>query len=194
VMYVHPEPQGEAGSICWSDSDGAYQAVRHLLDLGHTRIAGLFAEYPDTDPPLAKVAGFRKAIREAGAVGLEWRGVLSADAFENACLLTARYLREHPEVTAVFARNDTLALGVMRAAREAGRSIPCDLSVIGYNDTLLAHCADPGLTSVRTPIARAGEIAVEQVVRALAERDADFPEVVLPTTLTVRESCAPPEA
>jgi DNA-binding LacI/PurR family transcriptional regulator len=100
-------------------------------------------------------------------------------------------LRSGQPFTALVARNDFLALGALRALREAGRRVPEDVSVIGYTDSIHALCSDPALTSVRTPIAEAGEIAVERLLRAIEEGESSFEGTILPTSLTVRESCAP---
>jgi LacI family transcriptional regulator len=131
-------------------------------------------------------------MQEGGAQWLECMGQRSPDQFDNGYLLTQEFLREGGEATAIFARNDFLALGAMRALREAGLRVPQDISVIGYNDTILARCADPPLTSVRTPIAQAGSLAVERLIQAIEEKETRFPGVMLPTSITERASCAPP--
>jgi LacI family transcriptional regulator len=188
VRHVTPQ------CVAWSDFEGAGQAGRYLLELGHRRIAALFGSYPQEDAGLDKVQGFRQAMESHGVAWKDLRGERTPDQMENGYLLTRDLLRGPERITALFARNDLLAIGAMRALREARLIVPEDVSVIGYNDTLLANCADPPLTSVRTPIAQAGQIAVEQLVRNIAEEMEPFPGTVLATSLTVRASVAPARA
>jgi LacI family repressor for deo operon, udp, cdd, tsx, nupC, and nupG len=177
--------------VSWSDSGGAYKGAKYLTDLGHRKIVGLFGDIDESDPPIPKVEGFRRAVREAGVEPIECFGSLSTDQFENGCLLTEQLLEKRDDFTALLARNDYLALGAMKALKKAGKAIPGDVSVVGYNDTILAHCADPALTSVRTPIAEAGELAVEQLVKAIEGEASQFPGMTLAVSVTVRSSCAP---
>jgi DNA-binding LacI/PurR family transcriptional regulator len=110
---------------------------------------------------------------------------------ENGYLATQTLIQEGVPFTAIVARNDFLALGALRALKEAGLSVPQNVSVVGYTDSIHAVCADPPLTSVRTPIAEAGEIAVERLIRSIEDRESTFEGTMLPTTLEVRQSSAP---
>ena len=119
---------------------------------------------------------------------MEWLGRLSPDQFENGYLLTKRAVQSGVRFTAIFARNDFLAVGAITALREAGIFIPNGVSIVGYNDTILAHCSE--LTSVRTPIAEAGTRAVERLIR-LIEGEVEEPcGMLLEASLTCRGSCA----
>ncbi len=177
--------------VTWDDVAGAALAVGHLASHGHRAIVGLFGDYPETDKVADKVAGYRAAMATvAGSTSLEWRGSLSSDQFENGYLLTRRALQAGRSWTAIFARNDYLALGAARALREAGIAIPGDVSVVGYNDTVLARVADPPLSSILTPIAEAGALAAARLVEAIEQRRRAVPGVTLPVSLTERDSCA----
>lgn len=191
-VFVWSESQPTPNCVSWNDIEGAYQAGQYLLRLGHRRVAGLFGDYPPEEPPYPKVLGFRKAMQEGGAQWQEYQKKLSPDQFDNGYLLTQELLRASERATAIFARNDFLAIGALKALREAGIAVPQEMSVVGYNDTVLARYTDPALTSVRTPIAQAGEIAVERLVKAIETKESEFPGTVLPTSLTLRDSCAPP--
>lgn len=136
-------------SVC-DDELGGYLATRHLLDLGHRCVAAMPG--PDyTSTANGRLAGYRRAMAEAGIdVPDSWvrRSGFNADEGERVGL---DLLTSLPEATAVFAANDDLALGLLDAAAKLGRSVPRDLSVVGYNDTPLAARLPVPLTSVRVP-------------------------------------------
>ena len=93
--------------------------------------------------------------------------------------------------TAIFAFNDNIAVGVMRAARARGLSIPDDLSVVGFDDSELAEIVAPRLTTVRQPLAEMGRMAVSLLMRLLENQRVDALRIELATKLIVRESTAP---
>jgi LacI family transcriptional regulator len=93
------------------------------------------------------------------------------------------------EPDAVFAASDTMALGAMRALREAGKRVPDEIAVVGFDDMPLALTTAPPLTTVRQPIRRAGVLAVEMLIDIL-ENGAEPPQrIILPTELVIRDSC-----
>ncbi len=196
TVFVFHASQPKPNLVAWSDEEGMYLATRHLLELGHRKIAALFCYGEERSQP--KVAGFRRAIAEEGAESIEcWQAyktdqTIHGNQFENGYRSVQQLCQERRDFTGLVARNDFLALGALRALRAAGAVVPEDVSVIGYTDSIHAVCADPPLTSVRTPIAEAGEMAIERLVRSIEGKEADFEGVLLPTTLTVRHSCAPP--
>jgi LacI family transcriptional regulator len=189
VAYVWSACSSCPGCISWNDADGAELAMRHLVSLGHSRIAGLFGDYPPDGAPPDKVAGFRAAASRSSADTREWLGGLASDQFENGYRLVRKALGRDRDWHAIFARNDYLALGAMRALREAGVVVPGQVAVVGYNDTELARFADPPLTSVRTPIADAGALAAVRLVEAVEGGSSQIAGEELPMRLTVRGSC-----
>jgi len=192
-IFVYSTLSAAPDSVCWNDIEGTCEALKYLLSLGHRSIAGILGDItPEMEKNSPKVVGFRKAMMESGLDWREYIGTRSRDQFENGYLLTKELLAERGDITAVFARNDFIAIGAMKAIEEAGLSIPDDISVIGYNDTILARCSYPGLTSIRTPIAEAGVIAAEQLIKTIEGENEKFAGIMLPTSLTVRNSCAPP--
>jgi DNA-binding LacI/PurR family transcriptional regulator len=165
----------------------------YLLGQGHRSIAGILGDIkPEMEQHSPKVVGFRESMAESNLHWREYIGTRSTDQFENGYLLTKELLADPGDITALFARNDFIALGAVKAIMEAGLSIPDDISVIGYNDTILARCAYPGLTSVHTPIAEAGVIAVEHLIKSIEGNREEFVGAMLPISLTIRDSCAPP--
>ncbi len=97
---------------------------------------------------------------------------------------------EAPELTALVTADDMMALGVVTAAQEQGRSVPEDLSVVGFNDITLARYVRPALTTVRQDAYRKGQIAAQLLLAQIANADAPAEHVILPTELVVRASTA----
>lgn len=198
AIYVYHAEVSEKGMVAWSDAEGMFLATAHLLGLEHRHLVALFCygeEMKATPPP--KVHGFRRAVENSGAVVYElWESETpnpysQSLQYENGYRSIQRLLADKVLFTGIVARNDFLALGALRALREAGVGVPRDVSIVGYTDSIQAACADPPLTSVRTPIAAAGEMAVEELVRRVEEPEYDFAGVLLPTSLCIRHSTAP---
>ena len=171
---------------------GGQAATRHLIGLGHRRIAMISG--PDHPFCLARMAGYTSALT---AAGLPVDPALLRKTFltrEDGCTAARDLLSRPDRPTAVFTANDMQALGVYQAARELGLKIPEDLSVVGFDDVPAVAWADPPLTTVHQPLA---EMAVAATELALAlGRGEDVPQVGLEiaTTLTVRESTALPKS
>ena len=178
--------------IAWNDTLGTYKAVKYLLDLGHKKITAVWGDVKEENSAEhPKVKGYRKAMSDAGLEISEVFGTFDKEQYENGYILMNEFLSNGNRTDAVIARNDFLAIGCMRALKQHGFSIPGDVSVIGYNDTVVARCADPALTSVRTPMDLAGTIAVNQLLKMVNGEIESFTPIVLETSLTLRESCAP---
>ncbi|MGA5064056.1 LacI family DNA-binding transcriptional regulator [Streptomyces exfoliatus] len=170
---------------------GGQAATRHLLDLGHRRIAMISG--PDHSFCLARFSGYVSALAEAG-LPMEPELVIKTQLTREHGYAAARELLSRPDrATAVFTANDMQALGVYRAARELGLRIPDDLSVVGFDDVPTVAWVDPPLTTVHQPLAEMATAATE-IALALG-RGEEVPQLGLEiaTTLTVRESTAPPK-
>lgn len=183
---LHPTPT--VGSSNWS---GALTVTRHLLDLGHRRIAVITGPVKDLSCR-ARLDGFRAALDHCG-VALDERLVRhGVFTFEQGRDLGAELLALPDPPTAVACGDDLQAFGVYEAARRRGLRIPDDLSVVGFDDVDQAAWVAPGLTTVRQPFAEMGATAARLV---LALADGETPTQTrheLGTTLVVRESTAPP--
>jgi LacI family transcriptional regulator len=170
----------------------AASVVDHLVGIGHRRIAHIAGPL-STTTGAERAAGFRDALR-AHRVVPSSELIAEADAYAEAAGYVAakRVLGARP--TAIFAANDLLLLGALRAAREAGLHVPRDLSLVGVNDIPLAALIDPPLTTVRVPQREMGELAVGMLIARLEGRDLPTTRVRLDTTLIVRGSTAAPVA
>ena len=173
-----------------SDNEGGGRAVaRHLLELGHRRVAILTGTTP-WPAGERRFDGFLAVTRAAGLEVPIWR---SPAWNVDAARATMRAVLEGDRPTAVFAANDVLAAGVLRAAQDMNLEVPRDLSLAGFDDFDFATMLHPSLTTVRVDFAEMGEWAAETLI-SLAEGGEPAPIVTLPTTLLVRDSTGAPPA
>ena len=188
VVLLGAAAPGHA-SVVIDNEAGAAAMVGHLADLGHRRIALISGGADNTDAQ-ARLAGYRRAVADGG-LDADDALVVSGNFTEaagHAAALSILRLGERP--TAVFAANDSMAIGALRAFREAGLDVPTDLALAGFDDIPVARYVTPALTSVHVPIHEMGARAVEAVLAAVADPEAGAPTpVTLPTRLVVRESC-----
>ena len=167
---------------------GARAAVEHLLSLGHRRIACL-AGPMSFAASRARVAGWRKALARAGIVPRnDW--ILEGDFRVASGHQLARGAMGRGEFTALFASNDLLAIGALRAAAEEGVAVPKSLSVIGFDGIEMGAFTYPALTTVGYPIRVLGETAASVLIERIAGRVAKLRDVVVTPRLIVRESTA----
>jgi LacI family transcriptional regulator len=178
-------------AISAANASGGRAATEHLLSLGHVRI-GLITGIPDWQSSVDRLNGFESASAAAGVrpdpalvVESDWT-VGGGEAAAGALLD-----RQAPP-TAIFAFNDNMAVGVLRAARSRRLRVPDDLSVVGFDDSFQSADVTPALTTVRQPVAEMGRMAVSLLVRLLDNRQVEGMQIELQTRLVVRESTAPP--
>jgi LacI family transcriptional regulator len=191
VVLIDPlnEPLPGVPTVGVTDWRGAYDAIGHLLELGHRRI-GMIAGRPHSPAGGARLHGYRAALHNAG-LDYDNNLVRSTDFdFAESVAATRDLLTLAEPPTAVFATSDAQALGVLEAARSLKISVPEELSVVSFDDTSAAAMASPPLTAVRQPFEELGQVATRLLV-GMAE---GTPPVVdrfeLSTVLTVRSSTA----
>ena len=184
-----PDDVPFVGATNWR---GGRSAAQHLLGLGHRRIA-MISGPEDVLCCRARQAGYESAMKSAGLpVGPEQ--VVIAQLTREDGRAAARTLLTRPDrPTAIFAANDLQALGVYLAAREAGLRIPQDLSVVGFDDLPVVAWADPPLTTIHQPLTEMAAAATELALALGHGEDPPQIGVEIATTLTVRESTAPPK-
>ncbi|WP_326573177.1 LacI family DNA-binding transcriptional regulator [Streptomyces sp. NBC_00481] len=172
---------------------GAYELARaataHLLDLGHTTVhhlAGPQRWYASTD----RVEGWRAALAERGAPEPP---LIEGDWSPESGYAAGRELAADGSVTAVFAAGDEMAIGLIHALREAGRRVPEDISVVGFDGNPVFAYVTPPLTTVRQPFDEAAREGIRLLVHAIETPDTDLPPASeLPVELVLRGSTAPP--
>ncbi len=184
-------PDTRLTSVGSTNFAGGVAATRHLLDLGHRRIAYLGGP-ASAACNLARLHGYRAAMEAAGVPVpdgfIRYGHFRYADGTADGAAVLG--LPEPP--TAVFAGCDETAAGVIEAARALGLKVPRDLSVVGFDDTQLASLSSPRLTTIRQPLRGMGRVAVGNALRLAAGETLDANHVELATTLIVRESTAAP--
>ena len=169
---------------------GGYLATRHLLELGHTRIACIAGPSSIT-PSAERITGYRDALEQAN-IPFDEKLVLRGDYHAQSGLeITNAFLKMAPRPTAIFALNDLMALGALRAATEAGCLVPQDLAVVGYDDLEISQYTNPPLTTIAQPKTEIGRQAVNLLVDRIIQKDRTTSRVVLPPELIVRQSTQP---
>ena len=176
-------------AVLYGHAAGAEQGMRHLLALGHRRIAAI------TGPPgwMAEVDRLRGYIAALADAGLEHDPalLLSADfEVEPGQEAAGRLLDGPRRPTAIFCFNDWMAVGAMRAAQERGLRVPDDVSVMGYGDVVWASYLTPTLTTIRQPLTDMGRAAVSLLARVRAGERGTM-RIELPTRVVMRDSTGP---
>jgi LacI family transcriptional regulator len=170
---------------------GARAATEHLLELGHRRIA-IIEGRKGWVATQERANGYQAALAGAGVLPspeLVDRGNFEiADGYEAARRLLA--LADPP--TAIFASNDNMAIGALRAAAELGVAVPERLSIVGFDDSELSRVVTPALTTVRQPLEEMGRMAVSLLTRLIDGQRVETLRIELATRLVVRSSTAPP--
>jgi DNA-binding LacI/PurR family transcriptional regulator len=204
VVIVDGPARPGAGHVGVRDREGAAAAARHLLELGHRRLAVLTAPLHSDGyagpADLARqdtaryhvnkerLSGYRA---EAESAGLDWAAVpvLEASPYgrQAGYHAAAQLLDSSDPPTALLAASDELALGALRAATERGTAVPEQLSIVGFDDAPPAAWSTPTLTTIRQPHRDKGQVATEQLLGLRPVQDLTYP-----TELVVRRSTAPP--
>ena len=192
MVIVDRDLEGIVADLVRIDHElGAYLATCHLLELGHRHIACICGP-AETSVAQMRLAGYRRAMHEAQVPVLnEW--VVESDFTSPAGYQAAVELLAQNPPTAIFAGNDMIGIGVLRAAAERNIRVPSDLSVIGFDDIQMSRYVYPALTTVGQSILKLGEMAAEVLLRRIAAPAATAVEhrIVKPG-IVLRESTAPP--
>jgi LacI family transcriptional regulator len=174
-----------------ANASGARSATQHLLSLGHRRIAAILG-VPEWTASVERLNGYRAALASAGVLA-EPEFVVDSDfSLEGGEAAADALLGLPHRPTAIFAFNDNMAIGTLRAARKRGLRVPEDLSVVGFDDSEESAIVTPALTTVRQPLAEMGRMAASLLLRLLENQPLEALNIELATRLVVRDSTAPP--
>jgi len=191
VLADRDVKQSRADVVLVDNEQGGYRATGHLLDLGHQRI-GCIAGPSEATPSADRVKGYERALREAGASVYERLVVQGDFRYKGGEEAADRLLGLDSPPSAIFACNDLMAIGTLRAIRKAGLRVPEDISVVGYDDIPLASAVSPPLTTVAQPVTELARISTELLLSRIEdEAPRDLERIVLDTDLVIRDSSGP---
>jgi DNA-binding LacI/PurR family transcriptional regulator len=192
VVVIDSNAGDEYTVVDTDQADGARQATEHLLGLGHREVWHI-AGPESSFSAVRRTENWERTMREAG---LRPPPVLYGDWSSESGYRHGLTLGRRDDVTAVFAANDQMALGLMRALHELGRDVPGDISVVGFDDLEEAHSFWPPLTTIRQDFDEVGRHAVARLlgkVHGEPEHE-QHAKIIVPTQLILRESTAAPKA
>ena len=187
VMIDRNLPNVQVDVVLTDHQLGGYLATKHLIELGHQRIACIAGPSSIT-PSAERITGYQKALEEADLPRDENLIIRGDYHAQSGMDVTNAILNRTPRPTAIFALNDLMALGALRAASEAGYSVPKDLAVIGYDDLELSRFTSPPLTTISQPKKEISTQAVNLLVQRMSGKSQSPSRVVLPPELIVRRS------
>ncbi len=181
-------PNSQTDVVRCDSEGGAYQLTRLLLSLGHRRIAMLSGPL-GVSTAEDRVAGYQRALAEAG-VDVDAAPVCYGEfSLQSGYDMTLQVLARTPRPSALFAGNNFIAIGALRALRDTGLRVPEDLALVGFDDLPADLVVDPFLTVAAQPAYEMGRQATELLLARLSEEaPAAYQEIVLPTEIVVRES------
>jgi LacI family transcriptional regulator len=188
VTLAHKLDNPRAINVDVDNVDGAYQAMRYLLSLGH-RAIGQIAGPSDWIPAADRLEGARRALAEYRMEPIAGYVVdCPAWSFEGGYDAARHLLTTSPEITALFCHTDWMAAGAYRALRELNLRVPDDVSVIGYDDLPICQYLDPPLASVRQPSQGLGQLLAHLAVTAIERTESSRQDMLVPAELVVRAS------
>jgi LacI family transcriptional regulator, repressor for deo operon, udp, cdd, tsx, nupC, and nupG len=189
VVFVggHPRDGLDVDAITLDDEGAARSAVQHLIGLGHNRIAMITGPLIE-DCTQDRITGYRAALKKA-KIKIDPALIIEGDwAASSAHQALLGWMKlQHPP-TAIFAQNDRMALGALRAARDLGLRVPEQLAVIGLDDMPLASYFDPPLTTMRQDMFGIGRTAAQLLVRAVEQPQVKHQQLRAPAELVIRQS------
>ncbi|MCT2582307.1 LacI family DNA-binding transcriptional regulator [Actinophytocola sp. S1-96] len=190
VVTVDGDPERAMPVVTVDQYAGAYDATKHLLAAGHRTVWHVSGP-PDWFDAMGRVRGWQDALEAAGA---EVPPLVAADWSAAAGYRAGQMLARMPEVTAVFAANDHLALGLLRAMSERGRSVPREVSVVGFDDVPEAAYFIPPLTTIRPDFDAVARETLGLLLAQVSADEVEEPKRTVPPSLIQRDSVAPPRA
>lgn len=190
VLIDHRSIEQDGPAVGATNWQGAYDATRYLIDLGHQRI-GFITGTLNTGCSLDRLEGYKSALKDYH-LPFDPELIREGDFLQPRAYVCTNELLSLPErPTAIFASNDISAFGAMEAIREHGLRIPDNISIIGFDDIPQASNVHPALTTVRQPLEEMGRKATQMLLEYLGNSKTEVERVQLPTKLIIRETCQP---
>jgi LacI family transcriptional regulator len=175
-------------SIRIDDIYGSYLATGHLISKGHRRISFFCGRLQDNGVMKKRLLGYKQALGEHGIPFLEELVFEGDISYQSGVTLATEFLRKQAGSTAVQTAADILAVGAIKGFSDAGKNVPEDISVMGFDDLEISHYVLPGLTTVKQQIALKGKKAVELLVQSIRDPSLTKREEILPVSIVERNS------
>ena len=189
VVVNYPFDHSDVALIMVDNRKGARLAVDHFVNKGHANIGMLTGIQSSSLDKVRRIQGFKDALCAHNLPVVEdWIVPGTDPTFESGYKTTQNLLQEHPQITAIFAYNDLLALGAIRACNDMGLNVPNDCAIIGFDNIQWAATSTPKLTTVRVDKYELGRRSMNRILEMLEQPDAVFPKISLDVELVVRES------
>lgn len=193
ALLAREVPSLAVNTVVVNDFLGAFDATSYLIKLGHKKIAMITEDiyFPVTK---SRMKGYKEALEQAGLEYNENLVSINNTSYNDALHSTEKLLQLPDPPTAIFASTEPLAIGAMQGARESGLDIPKDLSIVGFDNSILAKMAYPALTTVSQPIREMGKKVIELLVeeiknpKQVKQRIIMSPELIIRGTATERNS------
>jgi LacI family transcriptional regulator len=187
VLTANRNPYDHIDSVTSANEAGGFLATKHLVDHGHKNIACISGP-EDWSPVGDRIEGYRKAAKKFGfsPIVVHRPGYLIVD---NGYSAMQEIMEKYPEVDAVFAANDPMAVGALRAIRDAGRHVPSDIAVIGFDNIVWADTTDPPLTTVNIHKEEIGLFAARRLLEIIQKGPQVPVDIQVKNELVIRCSC-----
>jgi LacI family transcriptional regulator len=189
VVINHYFEQPGVSPVMVDHQRGAKLAVEYLIGQGHLAIGMLSGVRNPSLGRVRRIQGFKEALSEHGLpVVEEWIVANQEPSFADGYASARQLLSQYPQITAIFAYNDLLALGAIRACNDMGRRVPTDCAIVGFDDIPWAATSIPTLTTVRVDKYNLGYQAMIRLLEMLEQPELSFPSICLDVELIIRES------
>ncbi|WP_409252316.1 LacI family DNA-binding transcriptional regulator [Bacillus sp. SCS-153A] len=188
VLIDIPIASENVGYVTTDNELGADKAVQHLIELGHRNI-GMVNGHEYAFVSQKRLNGYKRALENAGLPFKPEYVVDGSYKEGESNKVTKELLSNHPEITAIFCASDLMAIGSLKAVQEIGKKVPADISIIGYDDILLASYVSPALTTIAQNKFQLGFEAAQMLLNLLTKGD-QLKQVILHTELKERNSTA----
>lgn len=174
-------------TVDFDNSSPIHQLVIYLHKLGHEEFA-LIGGFREQVHMMKREKGFRSALKEAG-IDIDEERILYGDySLFSGYKLTSKLLKQKQPPTAIICGNDNIAAGAVRAIKEVGLKVPYDISVSGFDDSVVSAALEPQITTVRAPAYEMGKVAITHLLRKLQNRSYKIPNIILDSILLIKGS------
>jgi LacI family transcriptional regulator len=192
VITDRDAPDLNCDRVLVNNQHGGYQATRYLIELGHQRIACISGP-EKLDTSQQRVKGYRRALKEAGLAAIPEYLVRGDFRFQSGEEVMQQLLQVDPPPTAVFACNDLMAIGALRALHQAGLQVPEQLSLISFDNIPFSSAVIPALTCIAQPVEELARTSMKLLLDHIKNTDRKRKprRVILDPSLVERDSCAP---